>query len=202
MLAPCTVMLSEPDPPALLRRVTLIEPTSSEKDPLRLDTDAPPLSLTTRLPFNNCPIPQRNDVSDNQPVLSHAVTPTRTDPQKDTPPKFDPCTVTLVDPDDPAFTRARMLNTPASEESTLVKLPKATDEVTSIRKLPADPPPLRHRIDESDTHSLPWQIVRPTPAIELYPDSPDRAPRTVKLKEPVAALFARASTLTIRLSAV
>ena len=72
-----------------------------------------------------------------------------------------------------------------SIETASVMLPTMSPPVNTNTMLPQTPPPDLHRIDVSDTHSVPPPPLRPSRLRALYRLVPKSAPLTLTLPPPV-----------------
>ena len=110
---------------------------------------------------------------------------------------LDPTTVTLKEPVPATFCRAVALAPATSLEKPSEKLPLETPELTAVLLHPATAALARQRTDVSDCHELCSQLLQPRRAPALVDMSPTPAPYTVALAEPVAAVLARPTALTL-----
>jgi len=110
--------------------------------------------------------------------------------------RLDPCTVNEADPVPALFSRRITLNNPKSIENACDMLPDRSPEVNNIRRLAPAPCPVRHRMDVSDSHSVPSHPVCPDRTMAVNATSPRLDPCTVTAADPVPALFSRRITLS------
>lgn len=147
-----------------------------------------------------CPSWHRTDVSDCQPVRSHAVIPDLIDTLCDASPRLAPCIVTLLDPVPPRFVLLTTLVELASIETDCVTLPADRPAVSIARLLPTSPRPVLHRTDVSASHVDRSHAVCDSRTPDVYVANPMPPPSSVTLAEPVAALFVLIDTLNIATS--
>ena len=114
--APYTVALADPVDARFPTLITLSATSSTEYPIVTLPCRVPPLTVTRKL----LPIPSskrpRTLVSELHVVDSHALPPTFIPTDTHDPPIPAPCSVTLADPDPPAFLRPNTLSCPASPD--------------------------------------------------------------------------------------
>ena len=142
-----------------------------------------------------CPSWHRSDVSDCQPVRSHAVIPDLMATVCDASPRLAPCMVTLLDPVPPRFDLPTALVELASIETDCVMLPPDRPALSIARMLLTSPRPVLHRTDVSDSQVDRSHAVCDSRTAAVYVASPMLPPCSVTLAEPVAALFVRDDTL-------
>ena len=106
-------------------------------------------------------------MSDPHVVRSHAEAPSLEAAVDAAVPKLPPCTVTLADPVVAMFVRRTELLMSESNEKLWDMLPTLCN-VTDIWRLPIPPSPVWHRTDESDSHAVPSQPVRPSRDPAVY----------------------------------
>jgi len=121
--SPCTVTEADPVPALFSRRVTLIDPRSTENACDMLPDRCPVVTVTRRVPAAPCPVKHLTDVSDSHSVPSHPVCPDRIMAVNATSPRLDPCTVTEADPVPALFSRRITLIDDTSIEKTCDMLP-------------------------------------------------------------------------------
>jgi len=132
-LDPCTVTDAEPVPALFSRRITLIDPESTEEACDMLPDRSPAVTVTRRVPPAPCPVRHRIDVSDSHSVASHPVCPDRTMAVNATSPRPDPCTVTETVPMPALFSRRITLIDPKSTENACDRLPDRSSAVNTTR---------------------------------------------------------------------
>ena len=190
---PCTVTDADPVPPVLLRVMMLIIPPSIDTAIL-IDPPRPP-AVTTAMVMPLAlwpPIIHRTDVSDSHSVPSHPVCPARPIDVSVVSPSPDPCTVTSAEPVPATLLRDAPLMLPPSIEYPSVMLPPRSPAVTSAAAVPRVPwPPVMHRTDVSDSHSVPSHPVCPARPMAVSAASPSPDPCTVTDADPVLAPLAR-----------
>lgn len=193
---PTSVTLVDPLAAALSLLPKLIGPSSIESILDPVPTASPKLNDTRRLPTDPCPIKHPADESDTHIVASQAVRHVRPAPVHPDRPTLHPCTVTLSDPDDPAFQRLIVLAPTKSPENKPDALPLRIPELTLTRMLPApDCAPL-HRTPVSDSHVVLSHVDMPIPTLAEYAAIPSPAPYSVTLDDPDAAPFFLEEALT------
>ena len=107
-----------------------------------------------------------------------------------------PCTVTLVNPVEALFERRAKLAVLEPKENPCDLLLTCKPMVTDSFPLLSIPYPAWHRVDVSETHPVLSQAVTPSLAPPLTVASPTLPPYIVMLRDPVAAVFPRATLLT------
>lgn len=155
-----------------------------------LPTCSPAVIATPRLPPPPGPVKQRSDVSDIQLVASHAVRPIRISTLELIIPKSEPCMDTEKWPAVIRFDPRNLSNDGMSIEKTSDTVPLLCSKVAVSRLVPISPSPLRHRNDESDSHPVSSHLECPKRVPNEYDLTPRFIPFTVKLEDPLAALFA------------
>ena len=134
----------------------------------------------------------RTDVSDSHSVPSHPVCPPRPIVVSAASPSPDPCTVTSAEPVPATLLRDAPLMLPPSIEYPSVMLPPRSPTVSTAAAVPRVPwPPVMHRTDVSDSHSVPSHPVCPTRPMAVSAASPSPDPCTVTDADPVPAPLAR-----------
>jgi len=184
------VTLIDPLAPALLRLSTLNLPALIETALDALPALRPTVSIALRLPNTPCAPRHRRVVSDPQPVRSQLVDPIRTKPESVCRPSPIPCIVTLIDPDEAAFTRPTTLLRGMDIDRPWLRLPTLPAELTTNIRL-LDPTRLApHCIDVSDCQAVLSHEDRPELLDVLYAASPSRDPYNVTLVDPLDTLLA------------
>ena len=194
--APCTVMLADPVPAALARRIPLPSALPEEKASLLLPSLLPSDTVSRRLPIPAAAARHVTDVADTHPLCSMAVHPVRARALWERSPRFPPCSVKLADPEPATFARPARLTPPRSADRLALRLPCRCKAVTMAALLPAAPCTAWHRSDVSDSHDVAWQAdpaIRTT-AVGSY--RPRLDPRTVRLADPVPAALDRNTVLS------
>jgi len=167
-LLPKIVSISEPVSPWLEARSRLKAFESIEMAQLELDCSSPEVKTTSRVRVVPWPMPTSNEVSDTQKLASQAVAKARDLEDSLVRPIPDPCNVTKADPDEPEFSRYITLGSPNAIDRVSVALPPVDPRVKEVRRVPEEPPPIRHRTVLSDctqcSHSSSEPIVQPTTA--------------------------------------
>ena len=195
-IEPVTVTIS---PPAgnrftvvFIRRTEEID-TRSELSATLIDPALEPrVTKMPRLPAPSLAALHCIDVSDSHSVDSHPVCPARPIAVSDVSPSPDPCTVTDVEPVPATLLRDAPLMLPPSIEYPSVMLPPRSPAVTSAAAVPRVPwPPVMHRTDVSDSHSVPSHPVCPARPMAVSAASPSPVPCTVTDADPVSAPLAR-----------
>jgi len=115
-LDPCTVTDADPVPALFSRRITLIDPKSTENVCDRLPDRSPTVNTDRRVPRAPWLTMHLTDVSDSHSVASHPVCPSRTVAVNATSPSPAPCTVTDVEPVPALLARRTTLMLPTSTE--------------------------------------------------------------------------------------
>ena len=149
-----------------------------------------------------CPATPLTDVSDTHSDPSHPDPPCRTDPEYAPSPLLDPATVTVADPVDARFPRTPADTAPTeSADIASDSDPDIPPAVSRTRRLAAPPaPPRRDTTAVSDTQSVP-SALDPKASPDDTEPSPNPAPATVTLNDPVPATFDLAAELTVLISA-
>lgn len=111
-------------------------------------------------------------------------------------PTLHPCTVTLTDPDNPAFQPLIMLAPAKSAEIKRDALPLRMPELTLTRMLPIPDCPALHRTPVSDSHVVLSHVDMPIPTLAEYAAIPSPAPYSVTLDDPDEAPFLLEEALT------
>jgi hypothetical protein len=105
-------------------------------------------------------------------------------------PKPDPLTLILADPAVKTFSLDKDETVAASNDIAWLTVPTPSPLVRLTRRLPSTPPPVRHRTELSDNHSVPSALVRPALPPPLYRAVPKLAPLSVRLTDPLVPPFA------------
>jgi hypothetical protein len=195
-LDPSTVTDADPVPKVLPTRIKLTELRSVEYASVLLADRSPAVITTRRVPRAPCPVLHRTDVSDSHSVPSHPVSPDNNIAVYHTSPRLDPCTDTETDPVPAPFPRCTTLTKPRSTDHPSLMLTSRSPADNTIRRVPRDQCPTRHRTDVSDSHSVPLHLVCPDRSIAVKATSPRLDPCTLTEADPVPALFPRRITLT------
>jgi len=190
-LDPCTVTDADPVPALFSRRITLIEPKSTENACDMLPDRSPDVTVTRLVPPDPCPVRHLTDVSESHSVPSHPVCPDRTMVVNATSPRLDPCTVTDTDPVPALFSRRITLIDPKSIEYACDMLPVPIPAVTTMRRVLPIPEPVKHCTDVSDIQSVTSHTVCPNLVCEVNPVVPKSSPDIVTLMLPEDATFDR-----------
>ena len=199
-LDPDSVTLIVPVPPTFVFRVTLIVAVATLRPLLTLPTRRPNVIAVRRLPAVPSATRQLTDVSDAHDDLSHAVCPCPTDPLIPAHPSPAPCSVTLIPPVAATFARSTTLPALTSVDCPSVMLPTRLPAVSRLRPLPITLCPTSTRTDVSESHPVSSHPVSPSLPPLVWAASPMLAPCKVTLADPVAALFACRSTLSLLIS--
>jgi hypothetical protein len=138
------------------------EGASNEKASVALPARIPTVMVTRRVVLMPAATLQATLESDDQPVASHALPPTRPLGVYDVCPKFDPCKVTLADPVDGRFPGAITLRDPASKEYASVTVPTWMPTVMMVLDVPRIPLVTRHTTLESDDQPVASHALPPT----------------------------------------
>ena len=153
--APTTVTLDEPDAARFLTPTTLPIARAYEKPRLKLPARMPPVTAIPRLPLAPCDSSPRNALSDTHSLTALLLCPTIAPPLKTPIPRPAPKTVTLLDPDDPAFAPVDTLRLEAEYDAPMLKLPTRFPAVIDTPLLRRTPPlGHKHRAALSDAHSV------------------------------------------------
>ena len=187
---PPTVMLADPVDAQFVRSAILKDGMSKEYTRDALPNCSPDVITTRRLPPPPGPLKQRSDVSDIQLVASHAVWPIRIATLEDNIPKSDPCMDTEKWPAMIRFDPRNSSKEGMSIENSSDTVPPTCPAVTERRLVPISPCPVRHRTDESDSHDVSSHPEWPKRIPPEYEPRPRFIPLTVKLDDPLVALFA------------
>ena len=202
ILAPCIVMLVDPVAALFVLRITLIILRSADKPRLKLPYLNPAVRAAGRLPVTPCPDWHRTDVSASHVVRSHTVLPRLVAPVYVVSPRFDPCTVILMDPVAAEFFRLVTLAVISPTEKPLVALPALCPAVTVKRWLPIELVASWHRSDVSDSHVVRSHVVTLVLKEAVYAARPRLAPCNVTLVDPDPTRFVIRSALISDLSVV
>jgi hypothetical protein len=192
---PPTVMLADPVDAQFIRSAILSDGMSKEYTREELPTCSPAVIATRRLPPPPGPLKQRIDVSEIQLVASHAVWPIRISALEATIPKSEPCMDTEKWPAMIRFDPRNSSNEGMSIENSSDTEPPTCPALAERRLVPISPCPVRHRTDESDSHVVSSHPVWPKRIPPEYDPSPRFIPFTVKLDDPLVALFVLRTTL-------
>ena len=136
-------------------------------------------------------------MSDAHAVASQLVRLVRATPVDDQVPMPPPRTVTLVEPVAARFVLPKALMGCLATETPCVRDPIRAATDIDARQLPLMPLPARLKTDDSDIHVLCSAALAPTRAPTLVDSSPNPAPCTVTLLEPVDATLLRPTMLAI-----
>lgn len=98
-----------------------------------------------------------------------------------------PCIVSDMDPVPSMLLRRITLSPGKSTDQPWLRLPPRSPAVTTTRRVPLAPCPIRHRTDVSDSHSVDSTPLRPTRALPVYITVPKPFPNTVIDDAPVPA---------------
>ena len=98
-----------------------------------------------------------------------------------------PYKVMLADPVEGVLVPPAVLVVPASSELAELMLPVATPTLRPTCRLPAAPDPARHTVDESESHLVPSQALRPTLPVAVASPTPREVPSNGMLTDPVEA---------------
>ena len=190
MFAPCTVMLADPVRAMFDLCTELIVPSSDEYPSVALDAPMPAVTTARKLPAAACPDLHASDVSEPHDVTSQPVRPGADDAESATSPMLDPWIVTRMDPLPAALARTVMLSKARWwPEYASVALPTPSPIVTETRRLASSPLAALLMAAVSDIQREISLAERPTLKTAEKDDRPTLAPSTVKLADPVAALF-------------
>ena len=197
MLAPFRVMLADPVDARLARRAALavLGPNENPRD--LLPTRKPAVRDARLLPSTPNAAWHRAAVSEIHPVLSHAVCPLFSPTLTLASPTLPPYTVTLIDPEAAELPSPPLLSHPIPKETPRLALDTRAPADTAPRRLPDTPPPAWPLTDESDSHVVRSQELRPTLSAPQIPLDPKLAPWIVTLLDPDAAALAPLATLAI-----
>ena len=136
-------------------------------------------------------------MSDAHAVASQLVRLVRATPVDDQVPMQPPSTVTLVEPVAARFVLPKALTECFAADSPCVTDPVRTPTDIDARQLPLPLMAAKLRTDVSDSHELCSARLAPTRAPTLVDSSPNPAPCTVTLLEPVDATLLRPTMLAI-----
>ena len=193
--APCTVTTTDPDAAALLARIELIAPAETDRPAVTLPETSPAVADTRRDDLPELLTRQATLLLDTHVDASHPLSPPTTRAVYVLTPTFDPITVMLPDPVLPAtFDTRTVLAAMVPTDTPSVTLPMVVPDVTDVRRVPRTICPVLQRTVESDTHSLPSQLLLPDRNVDVGSHTPILAPCTVTLTLPVdpATLLASA----------
>lgn len=193
---PCTVTLVDPvgAPFDLLKE--LIVPSSAEYPTVALDAPRPAVTSLRKLPAAAWLDLHASNVSEPHAVPSQAVRPDADDRESPASPRLDPRIVTLIDPLPAALHRPATLSMARWwPEYASVALPTRYTVVTETRRLASSPRTALLMAIVSDIQRDDSLAERPTLNAAENDASPTLAPSTVKLVDPVAALFDASTAL-------
>lgn len=186
-LPPCNVTKVEPVARPFVRLTTLKADLSALIARDMLPTRDTTVAATIRELRPSWLIWHTRLVSDCHALPSHAVAPTRTDPEYPTTPTLEPCSVTLIDPVVAPFAFDTRLTRSRSPDTPREKLPLSIPLVTKSRCDRADTRLTLHCTLLSDIQSVPTLAVCPTRSHPDVAASPAFDPCNVILAEPVTA---------------
>jgi len=199
--APCIVTLEDP----VDARFAADIPESWRSVDTARDTlpAAPPAVKNSRwlLP-TLCDATQLSVESLTQPVCSHTVCDVDADMLPMDLPILAPWTLSTADPVTGTLDRRIVLNPLISPDRLAVKLPSLTPIVSTPRILPPTPWTPLHSIDVSDSQLDISQPDSPDKAEGVCDARPTLAPLSVRLLDPVPALFERRPLITLAASIV
>ena len=134
-------MLTDPDLTALILLVALIHPESADIKDEALPSRRPEVSITLIVAASHPPCWFAIAVSDTHALRSHALLPVRLETLNALIARFSPCTVTLAEPVDAAFTMIEELKLANPVDSVAEVVPAREPTVCDILKLRTAPTP-------------------------------------------------------------
>ncbi len=199
MLAPCRVMLTEPDAGLLPRRAPLTTPMSCGSRAAMLLARPPAVIDTRPSLLDACDATQSADVCDTQDDASQALWLNRHEAECST---WAPSTTTCsaIEAAAAALVACARLRPTLSADQTPDTLPNDPPVVAPRRMLPASHGPVRHTSSVSELHVVASQTVDPASADGLASIRPSPSPSTVTLAAPVPAVLTALPPPTLAVS--
>eukprot|EP00961_Rhodomonas_salina_P111082 1494796-Rhodomonas_salina.1 len=149
----------------------------------------PPVTTANSVLPEPAPTRHVTELSDTQSVPSHPVLPILPSSLYPDIPRLAPVTVKLARPVVGRLPLTGCVESPLSYVDTSDIVPDIDPAVTTARRVPPDPEPIRHATELSDTHPVPSHPVADVLTPTLYADTPRSDPLTVTLPCPVVPTF-------------